>query len=179
MSQEIFNGVTGFSGFYNAFSGENVQITFARASANSDSIDIANGSNLDEGFLVQQYTAQWQRPLAMERVLNRTKPVAMMGSGQGTLQLTGLVGTRDGITSLLQADELCEPLVCIIRGAASFTDCNNKETQSGNELIIKLTNVISDMITITGSSQQAGLQLQSATARFQFGGFSIEGVDKK
>lgn len=175
MSKEIFNGVSGFSGFYNAFSGDKVQITFVRANANGEGTSNLTESELDQGFLVQTYRATWARNVAMERVLNRQKPVAMISAGSGTLQITGLVGTKAGITSLLQANEQCSPLVAIIRGAANFSNCDTGASQStSDEVTIKLTNVIPTTIDITGNSQNNGLQLQSATAAFVFGGFGIE-----
>ena len=179
MATEIFNGVEGFSGFFQAFSGEQVTIQFARMSPEmADAVAkgeaSALGDEIDQGFLVQQYTAQWQRPVSIERVLNRTKPVAMVGAGTGTLQVQGLMGTADGIESLLQSDEICTPLYAIIRGAASFTQCDEgAEEKSDKELVITLSNVIPQAITVTGSAQNQGIMLQTANAQFQFGGFKI------
>ena len=182
VSTQIFQGVEGFSGFFQAFSGEQVTISFARrdySSYGEDGEGIGDKTmqegGLDEGFLVQQYTAQWQRPVSIERVLNRTKPVAMVGAGTGTLNVQGLMGSADGMESLLQSDEVCEPLTAIIRGAASFSECDDEGdvNKSGNDLIITLTNVIPQAITVTGSAQNQGIMLQTANAQFQFGGFKI------
>lgn len=180
MATEIFNGVTGFNGFFQAFSGEQVTIEFARLSSKeADQVAAGEmsvlGDEISEGFLVQQYTAQWQRPVSIERVLNRPKPVAMLGAGTGTLQVQGLMGTADGIKELLQGDEICKPLCAVIHGAASFTECDDEgsKEKSDKELVITLTNVIPQAITVTGSAQNQGIMLQTANAQFQFGGFKI------
>ena len=167
MSNKIFNGVEGFSGFFEAFSGENVTISFARGNATTDTIDT------DAGFLVQSYNAQWTRPVSIDHVLNRKKPVALIGVGQGSLQIQGLVGTPDGLSKIMQANELCEPLTAIIRGAANFKACEGVGTGSGS-CVITLGNVLPQGIAISGSSQNQGINLQSANATFLFGSMSVE-----
>lgn len=167
MGNKIFNGVEGFSGFFEAFSGDDVTISFARGNATPDTIDT------DAGFLVQSYTAQWTRPVTIDHVLNRKKPVALLGVGQGALQIQGLVGTPEGLAKIMQANELCEPLTAIIRGAANFKSCEG--TGTGNKsCVITLGNVLPQGITVSGSSQNQGINLQSANASFLFGSMSVE-----
>ncbi len=164
----IFNGVEGFSGFFEAFHGENVSITFARTNSAGSTTDV------DQGFLARQYDATWQRAVSIDYVLNRTKPVAMVGAGNGTLSIVGLVGTAEGMQAILSSNELCTPLTAIIRGGATFTDCNNEGSSVANgQCIITLGNVIPTSVRITGNSQNQGIDLQSATVQFVFGSLKI------
>ena len=127
MSTNVFNGVEGFSGFFEAFRGDSVSITFSRSGSNN------NVTDSDEGFLVQSYTAQWGRPVQIDHVLNRTKPVILLGAGQGTLQVVGLVGTAEGMDQLLQSNEMCTPLTAVIRGAATFQNCDGQSGSAVSE----------------------------------------------
>lgn len=173
---QIFQGVEGFSGFYQAFSGGQVTIAFQRVETDSQGSSTSTEKTIDQGFLVQQYTAQWQRQVSIERVLNRDKPVAMIGAGVGTLQIQGLMGTAEGMKSLLQSNEFCKPLTAVIKGAATLTQCDakGKASTDNKQMTITLTNVIPNSITIQGSAQNQGIMLQSANASFQFGGFKLD-----
>ena len=125
---------------------------------------------------MQQYQAVWQRPVAIERVLNRTQPVAMIGAGTGTLVITGLIGTVAGLDSLIRnGREQCDPLTVIIRGAQSVSCGDGGVDSYDDTCTITLTNAIPQQIQITGSSQQQGIQLQTANLSFVFGGFKLSG----
>ena len=164
----VFNGVEGFSGFFEAFRGENVSITFSRRTSGGTTTDV------DQGFLAKQYDATWSRTVQIDYVLNRKKPVAMVGAGNGTLSITGLVGTAEGMQSILQSNELCTPLTAIIRGGATFSNCDEDGTaRSEGQCVFTLGNVIPVSVRISGSSQNQGIDLQSASVQFVFGSFKI------
>jgi hypothetical protein len=165
----IFNGVEGFSGFFQAFRGENVSITFQRGNSSA--------GNVDEGFLAKSYQATWGRAARIDYVLNRTKPVAMLGAGQGTLSITGLVGTARGMQSILESNEQCTPLIATIRGGSTFMDCKNNTSTTTGQCVITLGNVIPQQVTINGSSENQGIDLQTASVQFVFGSFKIGSDD--
>lgn len=162
MGTPVFDGVDGFSGFFKSFDGENVSITFKRKGVEDD---------LDSGFLADGYSATWRRGVMIQRLLNKKKPVAQLGPGDGTLSLTGLLGTSEGVKKFLTGDDVCEPLTVVITGNSSFKDCDGK---SGSATKVTLTGVIPSSVTLGSQQAQGGIMMQSCRLDAVFTGFSID-----
>ena len=167
MGTPVFDGVDGFSGFFKSFDGENVSITFKRKGVEED---------LDSGFLAQSYTATWQRGVLIQRLLNKKKPAVMLGSGDGTLRMAGLLGTTEGVKKFLTGDDVCEPLTVIITGNNSFKECGEDGgvQKSGTAAKITLTGVIPSSVSLGAQQAQGGILMQSCQLDAQFTGFSID-----
>ena len=177
---KIFSGSPGYAGFYGPNpTGTDVTLMIARASnANYSKDALAN-----QGFLADTYQIQWGRSINVRRVFNNNKPIAVVGFGQGTITLQGLLGTYEGFENIVGAndtsanEDLCDPLTITISGASTYNACEDKgevnsTTTQGPEF--KLTGCLLSNINITGQIEtNTGALLQQATAVFSIGGFEM------
>lgn len=201
---DVFNGVSGFSGFFKpSTDGLDTAITFVRGNATTASEEANNWvksisktvlgeasdesipKNINDGFLAQSYSIQWGRGVTMQRVLNKNKPIAMVGVGSGQLGVTGMLGTFEGFKSLLGLDDkvqstedLCNPLNAIIACGNGFIACdkNNKQIAAKESVCIILTNVIVAGFNLGGQYDQNNILMQTGTVNFQIGGCKIQAI---
>ena len=201
---DVFNGVSGFSGFYKP-SGDDIDTAIKFVRGNKATVekdaksflktaskivlkDEENESlkgNIDDGFLAQSYQIQWGRGVTMQRVLNKNKPIAMVGVGSGQLSITGLLGTYEGFKALLGIDDkatttedLCNPLNAIIACGNGFIACSkDKQIEAKSAVGIILTNIIVASFTLTGQYDQNNILMQTGTVNFQIGGCKIQAIN--
>lgn len=165
----IFNGVTGFSGFYKAYDGLLTAIAFQRA---------GSMKLLDASFLVQSLQVTWNRSIQLQRVLNNTKPIAMIGVGNGSLTLRGMIGTYGAFAGLVEDDSkenVCYPLSAVIASGTGFIGCTDDGKQQDMAGVgINLSNLLLTGITYTHQFAGAGdIMLQEAHLNFQIGGMGL------
>lgn len=165
----IFNGVTGYSGFYKAYDGLMTAIAFQRAGGKA---------LLDASFLVRQVQIDWRRSIVMQRVLNNTQPIAMVGVGSGTLTLTGMIGTYGAFAGLVQDDSkenICNPLSAVIASGTGFVGCTEKGDQTNlYGVAINLSNILLTGINYRHTFGGNGdIMLQEADLTFQVGGMGL------
>lgn len=202
---DVFNGVSGFSGFYKPNTdGLDTAIRFVRGNSASISktankwakdigkVTLGNKEgekaegNIDDGFLAQSYQVQWGRGVTMQRVLNKNKPIAMVGVGSGNLSITGLLGTYEGFKKLLGLDsdetnteDLCNPLNALIACGNGFNACaDDGETsvtvKAEEGLLLILTNIITASFNLGGQYDQNNILMQTGSVQFQIGGCKIQ-----
>lgn len=163
----IFNSTNQYAGYYQTFSGGDTAITIKRATGGEE-VDAKGG----DGFMVSQYQVQFARNVNIQRFLNMEQAVAIVGAGQGTMQLTGLVGTLDAFQRLLLGsdntkEDVCNQLTIEIKDASSFNKCvdNNGTSQSGT---IRCSGGIVQGIQLGGQIDQAGVLMQTGSLTIQF-----------
>lgn len=171
----IFTANPGFAGFYGPTKGGDVVVTFARGNAT------AKIDSTDMGFLADSYQVDWGRNVVQKRMLNVNGTVAIVGYGAGTVQFTGLLGTKEGLDKLLGTKssnnaDLCEPLSITIDGGASYTACEKGTAADGKKQGVKivLKQAILNTFRITGSVQENGTLFQQATVAFTIGGMEYK-----
>lgn len=182
-NMKVFSGNAGYAGFYGpSATGNDVTLTIARASKKSD----GKNALANSGFLADAYNIQWGRAVDVRRVFNNNKPIAVVGFGQGTITLQGLLGTYAGFKTIIGGDatgstdgnkDLCDPLTIEIKGSGAYNSCDGKGgvnagTQGG--VNFKLTGCLLSTIAVTGQIEtQSGMLLQQANVTFSIGGFEI------
>lgn len=184
---KVFSGNTGYSGFYgpNA-SGNDVSLTIARASDSENGIEaLAN-----TGFLADSYGIQWGRSVNIRRVFNNNKPIAVVGFGQGSITLQGLIGSFEGFKTITGGSsgsssdgnkDLCDPLIITIKGSGSYNECKGNAVSLDNHggVEFTLTGCLLSTIAVTGQIEsQSGTMLQQANVVFNIGGFEINEAKK-
>lgn len=164
----IFNGVTGFSGFYKAYDGNLTAIAFQRA---------GSMQLLDASFLVQSISITWNRSIQLQRVLNNTKPIAMVGVGNGSLTLQGMIGTYGAFAALVEDDSkenVCKPLSAVIASGTGFVGCAADGKQAELSGVgINLSNLLLTGISYNHQFAQGDIMMQTANLSFQIGGMGI------
>ena len=203
--KQIFDGVSGFSGFYKPNTdGADTAIRFMRGNASTvekeadkwfqKSANVVKNrnlsqikNNLNDGFLAQNYNVQWGRGVTMQRVLNKNNPNAMVGTGSGTLTIQGLLGTYAGFRSLLGLDgeygteDLCEPLNAMIACGNGFIACTTKGDKTVSEVATEgvgliLTNIIVANFSLQGQYDQNNILMQTGSVSFQIGGCKLQSI---
>jgi hypothetical protein len=176
---QIFSGSTGYAGFYGpSASGNNVVVTISRSNGTSKK----NVVDPNNGFLADTYQIQWGRTVQIKRVFNNNKPVAIVGFGQGTVTLRGLIGTAAGFEDIVGGNstagnkDLCLPLLITIDGSGAYNKCTGEgvasETQGG--ATFSLSGCILSNINITGTIEtNSGTVMQQADVTFNIGGFEL------
>ena len=163
----IFNGVKGFSGFYKAYDGLLTAIAFQRA----NSMEL-----LDSSFLVESLQVNWNRSIQLNRVLNNTKPVAMVGIGNGSLTISGMIGTYVAFAGLIEDDSkenICYPLSAVIASGTGFVGCTNDGEQHDLAGVgINLSNLLLTGIMYR-HQLQGDIMLQKADLTFMIGGMGL------
>lgn len=160
--------------------GGNATISTVYSPANTDSllvsIAISTGSgasdtnNPNQGFLVQRFQAAFMRPVQMQRMLNVPGRVAILGYGDGQLDLSGLVGTADGFNALTSADAAkCQFASITIRAGAGTQFCSTNGTtqDAGSPVIIRCEGSIMQGVTLGMSAETNGIMLQSGSVSYK------------
>lgn len=176
---QIFSGNSGYAGFYGpSTTGNNVSVMISRASGRGGNTNaLAN-----EGFLADTYNIQWGRSVSIRRVFNNSKPIAIVGYGQGTVTLRGLIGTVQGFQNIVGASpndenaDICDPLLITIENDAAYNKCTNNTVSQNpaNNAYFDLTGCLLSNIVVTGQIEsQSGAMLQQADITFSIGGFTV------
>jgi hypothetical protein len=171
----IFSSAEGYAGYFGPPSkGGSTIITIARGGVNNDIT-----ASVNSGFLADSYQCNWGRSVTIKRVFNNAKPIAIVGFGQGTITLRGLIGTTEGFKALVGADgnDVCSPLTITLKAACSFTECADNGGVSAKHDMnseFQLTGCVLSSVGITGQIEsQSGTMLQQADVTFNIGGFKL------
>ena len=165
----IFNGTKEFAGYFEAFSG------------GKSAVKIGKAGDVGSGFMVSQYTATAARPVSMQRFMNVEGVVANIGTVQGTVQLTGLIGAKDDFIKLVESSNsgVCgEQLTVEIDASSGFTKCDSisgtEYEGGGGETKIICSGAILSQIQLTGQVTQDGVVLQQGTLVLQFTALEVK-----
>lgn len=165
----IFTSTPGYAGYYGPITGMGAVISFGRGRPSD-----GTGTSLDNGFLCDQYTINWARPANAKRFLNVKNPVAIVGYGNGTLTLTGLVGTYDGFQKLIGGsgsdNDVCSPLYCLIQASNHYKSCDSDVSSGNTGVDWECFNLLLSNIAVTGQVQDNGVLFQQANVTFTMGG---------
>ena len=160
----IFNGSPQVGGVFEAFSDDKVMITIARAGATAD---------LDAGFLASGYRLNFQRNVSPRRFLNDTAAYYTVGFGVGTLQLDGLVGSKEAFDNLVSDEnaDICTPLTITVYPSFFKKCADGKSVKTGTEgsLAYVCGNCIASNINLNGQVDQQGVVMNTGTLVFQIG----------
>lgn len=169
---DIFGKSTGYAGFYGPEDSGDLELMIARGESGGTNV-IAN-----EGFLADGYTIDWGRAVSIKRVFNNDKPIAIVGHGQGTVNIQGLIGTKEGFEAIVGTSgstkqDLCTPLTITIKSGSPYNSCSN--AGDAKAVALKLTGCVLSRINVQGSiNTDNGTRLQQANVVFNIGGFSVE-----
>jgi hypothetical protein len=163
---KVFNSTNQYAGFYQTFSGGDVAITIGRASGGSTRAD----SEAGEGFMVSQYAISFNRAVSTQRFLNMKEVVAILGAGQGTIQLSGLVGKLEAFQKLLMGsnndkEDICNQLVVTITDASTMEKCSGGTPKAGT---IRCSGGIVQGIQLGGTMDNQGVLMQTGSVVIQF-----------
>ena len=165
--KDIFGGTGSIEAIFGINSGSTV--TFSNLGGAAD-------ASLKLGFLVDRYVISWSRSVTTKRMFNMSGRLAIVGAGNGTLQLTGLVGAADEFEQLIQktsSQDICATPVCTILANNGFGVCQNGESTHTNDAVeIVCKGVLLGGITIDGQIADNSTLLTQGTLAF-----SISGVD--
>ena len=164
---DIFNKSNGYAGFYGPVSGD-LELTIARANNNTN-------VTANTGFLADGYNIAWGRSVQIKRVFNNDMPIAIVGYGQGTVTIQGLIGSKEGFESIVGgAEDVCNPLTISIKSASGFSSCTGSQAKAQNVNIV-LTGCLLASVNVQGQIEsQSGTRLQQANVVFNIGGFTLE-----
>lgn len=175
----IFTATPGYAGYFGPVTGNAAMISFGRGGTPGNRTG-STGTTIDDGFLCDSYTIDWSRPTQSKRFLNNPKPVAIVGYGNGTLAIRGLVGTYNGFEKFLgyngnnrtsTQDDICNPLYCLIKSSNSYVKCNNGGTgANASGVDWDCYNLVLSNIRVTGQVQDNGVLFQQADVVFTMGG---------
>ena len=136
----------------------------------------AADESLKLGFLVDQYQIGWARSVMTKRMFNMSGRLAIVGSGNGTLTLSGLVGAADEFEQLIQktsSQDVCASPVCTILANNGFGVCQNGESVKSNDAVeIVCKGILLANISLGGQISDNNTLLTQGTLTF-----SISGVD--
>lgn len=165
---DIFTGSTGYAGFYGPVTGD-LELTIARANNKNASV------TANTGFLADGYNIAWGRSVQIKRVFNNDKPIAIVGYGQGTVTISGLIGSKEGFEAIVgDSEDVCNPLTITIKSASGFSECTGNKT-TGNSVNLTLTGCLLSNIAVQGQIESSsGTRLQQANVVFNIGGFSLD-----
>lgn len=194
MATNIFNGAPGIAGYIQSFDGGRALITIKRqfdanGKENTSPGDIASA---EEGFLVQQYQVQFQRGTQLQRFLNMKEAIAIVGAGQGTVSLTGMVGKLSAFEKLLAGNvssgtpaaqmkgthDVCNPVMITIKDANGYRACKKSGELTGTDGEIICKNAIISSINFTGQIDANGTIMQQATLQATFNALDINAEKK-
>ena len=165
--KDIFGGSGSIEAIFGIASGSTV--TFSNLGGAAD-------ESLKLGFLVDRYIINWARSVTTKRMFNMSGRLAIVGAGNGTLTLTGLVGAADEYEQLIKktsSQDVCASPVCTILANNGFGVCQNGESVKSNDAVeIVCKGILLGNITLDGSISDNSTLLTSGTLTF-----SISGVD--
>ena len=136
------------------------------------------GEDTLDGFIIESYTLNWQRPIAYRRAFNKKGNIVNLGKGTGSLTLQGLVGPTDEFEALMKAtsgNSVCKTANCVISTGGGYSTCNSDGTQSkeSGNLTITAQGIVLQGITMAGSLQEGAVSLTNATLTFKVGGVKL------
>lgn len=156
-------------------------------SADDEILFLINGGDDDpgtmylDGFLIDSYRLDWQRPIQYRRAFNVRGKLAQMGYGTGTLTLQGVVGPAEEFEKLVKAasgQDLCQTAACAISVSGDFAQCAedgsgtiNSETRSG---VLTASGLILQGINMGATLQEGAVTLTQASMQFKVAGVSID-----
>lgn len=150
---------------------------------NGSTVTFSNlgGDSLKLGFLVESYRVSWGRQIQVKRVFNLSGKIAIAGSGNGTLELTGLVGTAKEFKELIEKtsnSDICEQIVCEITANSGFAVCqDNKTAKQEGAMKINCKSVMLSSIGLGGAISDNNALITQGSLTFQISGLTIEAVD--
>lgn len=148
--------------------GGNGIITFSRANDATGDTSAA--------LLISSASLQFARTVSRQFFLNVNGIAYLVGVGNGSLTLTGLLGKSSDFVSVfgVDLDNPCGNLTTATLDVTGMTECtagtSNKPANNG---IITLGGLIPVSVAITASVQNDGLLFYSANATFQFSKLSM------
>ena len=165
--KDIFGGSGSIEAIFGISSGSTV--TFSNLGGAAD-------ESLKLGFLVDQYQIGWARSVMTKRMFNMNGRLAIVGAGNGTMTLSGLVGAADEFEQLIQktsSQDVCASPVCTILANHGFGVCQNGESVRSNDAVeIVCKGILLANISLGGQISDNSTLLTSGTLTF-----SISGVD--
>lgn len=172
--QDIFGGSGSIEAIFGISSGSSVVFSNLSGAANE-------GVKL--GFLIDQYQLSWSRDVRTKRMFNLSGRLAIVGSGSGTLTLSGLVGAADQFEQLIQktsSQDICSSPVCTIAANNGFGICQNgKSTTSTNAVEIECTGILLAQIGINGQISENNTLMTMGTLVFTVSGVNINKKNSK
>ena len=191
-SYKVFSGAPNYAGYIESWKGGRASIRVARADANTQEALAAavteawsgadkSAKDVNKGFMVNSYQVSFQRTVQNQYFLNIEDAVAILGRGQGTVTLTGLVGSAEDFATLLGAsktggttgtitDDFCKPLIIMISGTTQVNDCATRTAANGtgDGTTFICSNVIINNFAVTGQTQADGAEMQVANITATF-----------
>ena len=116
MADNIFNGSDSYVGFIDTYTGENASLTISK---------ISGGAELKAPFLVSSFAMQFGRSIQTRDFLNVKGKVAVIGSPQGSLTLSGLLGEADDFAEFIGGADTgaCDLLTITIDASNGYKTC--------------------------------------------------------
>lgn len=165
--KDIFGGSGSIEAIFGISSGSTV--TFSNLGGAAD-------ESLKLGFLVDQYQIGWSRSVMTKRMFNMNGRLAIVGAGNGSMTLSGLVGAADEFEQLIQktsSQDACASPVCTILANNGFGVCQNGESVKSNDAVeIVCKGILLANIALGGQISDNSTLLTQGTLTF-----SISGVD--
>lgn len=170
----VFNSGNNIAGYFQTYKGGKAAISVFRKSKGG------SGDSVGSGFMVSQYNVAFQRAVALQRFLNLKDSVAIVGAGNGTIQLTGLVGKLEDFNELLgdsgdMSKDICDPLYVRITDSSSFAACEGTGADSANSSgDIICGNCIVTGVNLGGQIDQNGVIMQTGSLTLTFNELEIK-----
>lgn len=169
---KLFTGASKYAGYIESWRGGRASIKVYRGDKNSST----EGVGAKNGFLVNQYSLTYQRTVQNQYFLNVEDAVAILGRGQGQVQLTGLVGSAEALKKLLSTtgnendavEDLCNPLIIEITGTTQMNSCADTQGLTSKPVTFICRNAIIQQFSIQGQLQAEGAEMQVANIAAQF-----------
>lgn len=174
----IFNSSNKYAGFFQAFSGGEAAIRISRATGGNTTVSADAG----DGFMVSQYQVRFERGVSTQRFLNMSEIVAMLGIGNGVVELTGLVGSIESFERLLTGstsgeEDICNQLTIEITPSSSYSKCtDNRTSATSYKGTIRCSGGIVRGIALGGTIDQQGIMMQTGSVTIQFTQLDIDGT---
>lgn len=166
--KDIFGGNGTVEAIYGISSGSSIVFS-----------DLYNASAADQvglGFMIDTYSINWSRPAIMKRMFNMSGRLAIVGAGNGVLQLSGLVGAADLFEKLISntgGTNVCNMPVCTIDASSGFARCESGvETTETESVEIVCKGILLTQLTLTGQITDNSTLMTTANL-----GFLVSGVD--
>lgn len=166
--KDIFGGSGSIEAIFGISSGSTV--TFSNLGGAAD-------ESLKLGFLVEQYQIRWSRSVMTKRMFNMNGRLAIVGAGNGSMTLSGLVGAADEFEQLIQktsSQDVCASPVCTILANNGFGVCQNGESIKSNDAVeIVCKGILLADITLGGQISDNSTLLTQGTLTFNISGVDI------
>ena len=134
-----------------------------------------NQNSADTALLMDSCTVAFNRGVQRRYFLNQAGGAYLVGVGNGTLQVSGLLGSAESFGKLFGGDDICKNKrnVKLVLSGMKQCDATTTKADAGS---IELKSVLPTGVSITASIQgQDGILYFNATATFTFTGMTITG----